>query len=122
MSVLTNPVLQGRLRKLDKDRLQLQQERLRSVMSTPAGRATFYWLIFDVCGVMSTSYSGMSSQTDFNEGGRSVGVKLVEALQNVAGNEYVTMVQEQLAQRESERKMDASIATEASSKGEEDDA
>lgn len=119
MSVLTNPALQGRIRKLDKERQDVQREHLRSVMSTPAGRATFYWLIFDVCGVMSGSYAGSSSQTDFNEGGRSVGVKLVEQLQQVAGNDYVLMVQEQLAQRESERKAAEAIATEAA-KGDDD--
>lgn len=73
--------------------LQRQEEDdLVALLSTKSGRR-FYWNLMCECGIFRLSMTG-NSQTFFNEGERSVGLKLLAYVNNYAPEAYPLMLKE----------------------------
>lgn len=68
---------------------------LAEVMSLPAGRRFMYHLLFDTCG-LNDIYVAQDSGIYKHEGRRSVGGKLVLALQTEHAEAYILMITERM--------------------------
>ena len=78
----------------EKLKAELELADVKSVMSLPAGRR-FVWSLLDACGVWSASFRESSQRlSDVLEGRRSVGLMLMQHLQQKLAREYSAMVLE----------------------------
>lgn len=71
---------------------------MKAVLATPAGRRVLMRTI-DNAGVFLRSFTG-DSETFFREGRRSVGLDMIEAIENVQPGAFATLQQEALALRQ----------------------
>lgn len=69
-------------------------EDIKWLMSSPRGRRLVWWLL-DITGVYRTSFSSQRGGTDFNEGGRNTGLKLLAKVQEHCLDKFVEMLREQ---------------------------
>jgi len=69
-------------------------EDIKWLMSSPRGRRLVWWLL-DVSGIYRTSFSSSRNVTDFNEGGRNVGLRLLARVNDHCLDSYEKMLQEQ---------------------------
>jgi hypothetical protein len=78
----------------------MRQEELdnaaRQVLGTPAGRRFLWWLLDDVCGLHSGTFTG-TSETFYREGRRSVAIDVLKFVQRAAPDAYSLAVQEALS-------------------------
>lgn len=84
------------------------EEDLRAVMSTPAGRRFVWHIIDDMAGTFGKSFTGEPLSSAFNEGRRSIGLNLMNEAQALAPDAYKLAFAEALldtenARREAER-------------------
>lgn len=94
---LANVASQERLKQRERQRERQAQEDLAAVMALPAGRR-FVWLVIDgIAGVSSRSFDPNAHVTAYNDGRRSVGIRLQVDAQRHCTDDYVRMIQEQLA-------------------------
>ncbi len=75
---------------------ELRDAQLRTVLSTPAGKAFVWRLLTNVTGVFGPSFSSDPALTAFNEGKRSVGLALMKEAQRVAPGSYLEMTEERI--------------------------
>lgn len=68
---------------------------LLEVLKTETGRRFVSWILFDQTKVDGGVYSD-GERIRFNEGRRSVGVELAQAIQHLAPHRYSTMIQERM--------------------------
>lgn len=66
---------------------------LRFVLSQKEGRK-FYWELLAVCGLYAQSADNSGSWTYFNEGKRSIGLKLLADVMSLDSDLYSQMVKE----------------------------
>ena len=96
---------------------QEKKEQLRNeaayeyVMGDVRGRH-FVWLLLGDTGLFRDSFTG-NSHTFYNEGKRSVGLKLQHDLEEKSSNNFICMWQEHLVQKEKEEKQDSANRTES---------
>jgi len=65
------------------------------IMNQPRGRRWIYELIYDACHTDRMSHvPGSSDDTAFNEGGRSVGLKILEDVRTSNFGLYLKMMEE----------------------------
>jgi hypothetical protein len=76
-----------------------RQKDFLEIAGSASGRRFLYALIDD-CGGFSLSYTGEALGTAFNEGRRSVAVRLLQRFQLHAPNEYVAMLVEHVREVE----------------------
>lgn len=102
---LGNEQVQARLKGRDRDKFRQQEDDLKNVLSTHTGRRVLWRIIrgwaADVTGTFSISMTG-NSQTFFNEGQRSVAVRVMQECQRVSPLDYVAMLTEQLQRQKEE--------------------
>jgi hypothetical protein len=70
-----------------------EAEDLAALMATKRGRRTM-WRLLSHAGVYRQSFTGEALSTAFNEGQRSVGLRLMAILTAACPSEYALMVQE----------------------------
>ena len=81
----------------DKRLLERDDNDLRSVLKTPEGRRLVWGVLAD-SGIFQLSYTGEAPSTDFNEGKRSVGLKLFRRLLDVKPETYLQMTLERTSE------------------------
>lgn len=73
--------------------LMLEESDMRELMSKPAGRRVFFaWL--ERCGVMASAFDSNPHTMAFLEGRRSMGVEMLQRLQEMTPKEYLEMMVE----------------------------
>lgn len=73
--------------------VELEEADLKEIMSSPAGRRTFFaWL--ERCGVMASSFDSNAHTMAFLEGRRSMGIEMLQRIQAVTPAEYLQMMVE----------------------------
>jgi hypothetical protein len=73
---------------------ELEDEQLKQILDTKAGRA-FFWRLLQYCRVFSTTFSpGLSDQSAFNEGMRNVGLKVLKDIITLDKKLYNLMTNE----------------------------
>jgi hypothetical protein len=85
----------------DKRELYLGERRARdlvAVLETGEGRRVLWRIIDDMARINWVSHANDAS-TFFDEGRRSVGAKLVRAIQEIAPNGFITMLAEALQEQ-----------------------
>lgn len=95
MADLNDPRKQKKARDRERREISYARDNVRQVMSTVAGRAFMYDLIFHRLGVQDV-YPGADSGIYRHEGMRSVGVKLGQELQDDHAEFYILMITERL--------------------------
>lgn len=73
-------------------RRKQELEDVKFLLSTPAGRKT-YWRYLESCGVYRSSFTG-NSGTFFNEGMRSIGLILLADIHEANPEAYIQMMKE----------------------------
>lgn len=66
---------------------------LAKVLESPQGRR-FVWRLLTLCGVFQSSFEDNYGATSFNEGRRSVGLRLLSEVTDLNPEHYVLMMQE----------------------------
>lgn len=66
---------------------------MQSVLATVQGRR-FIWRYLEFCGIFQTSFSPSGSQTFFNEGQRTVGLKLMADITEANDEALILMMRE----------------------------
>jgi hypothetical protein len=67
------------------------------LMSTKQGRYAAWWLLDEVCGLFSQTFTGEAThQTAFHAGQRQVAIEVMQQLKRAAPHEYVEMLRERL--------------------------
>ena len=84
---------------------------MRALLSTPAGRR-FFWRVLTQSGLYSSSYAESPTATAYNEGRRSVGLALMQEAQRVDAQRYAVALREQLDAAEVDAKDAAAPAEE----------
>jgi len=69
---------------------------IRAVMETQAGRRVVWWLLDGVAGLHGPSFAGEATATAYNEGRRSVGIDVMQAVQRLTKPAYLLMVEERM--------------------------
>jgi len=72
-------------------------EDLKAVMGTQQGRRVMWRLLHNGAGLYEPSFTGEGLSSAYNEGRRSVGLKLMLELQRVDERAYIDMMSEALA-------------------------
>lgn len=95
----------------DQERRELSknEDAFKYVMGDVRGR-NFVWNVLTYAGIFLDSFTG-NSHTDYNEGRRSLGLKLITVLEEVCPKEFITMWHEHLVSQEKDRKEDEAIRT-----------
>ena len=75
-------------------RREKETEELKSLLSSPIMRH-FMWRVLERCGVYTTSFTGESAGTFFNEGQRQIGLWLLTEIEDSDKNALSTMQLEQ---------------------------
>lgn len=70
-----------------------EQEDIQFLLSTPQGRR-YIWKVLSICGVYRQSAVDSGSWTYFNEGRRSVGLKLLDEVMIADAAAYLKMIDE----------------------------
>ena len=81
----------------DKRLNERDENDLRAVLRTPEGRR-FVWGVLADSGTFQPSYTGEAASTNFNEGKRSVGLKLFKRLLEVKPETYLQMTLERTSE------------------------
>lgn len=95
---LSDPVAQRerkkRLKHLERERAEV----LRALLSTPAGRRLFAWLVHDICGLYRpVANAAFDAQAlHFREGSRAVGQVLHDQALRDARDQYMVLLSETL--------------------------
>jgi hypothetical protein len=84
----------------EKDLRRNELDDLRQLLDLPAGRR-FVWKWLEVAGVFRSSYTG-DNNTFFNEGRRSIGLKMLADVTEAAPEAYLQMIEES---RETEERL-----------------
>lgn len=79
---------------------------IRTVLKTPEGRRVIRKIMEEKCGLTTTSYTGETNSTMFNEGSRAVGTWLFKEIMKADPNAYNQINQEYESELESERRID----------------
>ena len=66
---------------------------IRHIVSTSPGRSYFWRLLEDAC-VFSTTFSTEPYASAFNEGRRSLGLVILDDIQNAAPEKFLQMIEE----------------------------
>jgi hypothetical protein len=66
---------------------------IRHIVATPEGRR-LYWKQMEDCGIFQTSFTGEVNSTMFNEGRRSVGLKMLFDLMDAKPSAFEQMKRE----------------------------
>jgi hypothetical protein len=74
-------------------RLTQSNDDFKSIMAEPSGRR-FMWELLGICCVFRASFTG-NSETFFREGMRNVGLTLLNRINDICPEHYVTMLLEQ---------------------------
>lgn len=90
---------QKRSRREKEDVIRQHREDFRKLMLLPEFRRFLWWVLGDVCGVWADKFSGDSVLDARISGMRAVGVQLLMESQRVSKKEYLTMIQELIAER-----------------------
>lgn len=77
----------------EKVRETLDRDALSWMLGHRLGRR-LYWNLMGDTGVFSTSYTGDNNRTNFNEGKRQIGLKMLSNLNAVKPEAYLQMVRE----------------------------
>lgn len=93
----SDPEQVARGRETEAIRREREDNELRTVLGTYAGRSVA-WRLLERCGIYELSFSSDSHNTAFREGNRNVGLFLLSELMRVAPDAYAQM------QRESEQR------------------
>lgn len=72
---------------------EAEQRRLNAIMSTADGRE-WMWNHLGMCGVFQSTYATNTHDTAFNEGRRSIGLRLMADLQEYTFKHYQSMEKE----------------------------
>lgn len=100
-----------RERKRDAERRQREQEELRQVLDTRAGRGVV-WRLLEHCGVFQSSYHDSPQRMAYLEGQRAVGLKLLADVHATEPMAHMKMAEEaRQAQQEAEAVRAASPGT-----------
>ena len=86
---------------------------IRFLLKSPEGRR-FIWKLFDEAGNTRMSYTGESQGTAFNEGRRSIGLKILNDLLEAKPEAFMQMQQEYQSELKSEESIDKGIKTNSS--------
>lgn len=73
-------------------------EDIKWLMSSPRGRRLVWWIL-GIAGIYRTSFSSSRNVTDFNEGGRNIGLKLLARVNDHCLDQYEVMFQEHQEKR-----------------------
>ena len=71
---------------------------IKWLMSSPRGRRLVWWIL-GIAGIYRTSFSSSRNVTDFNEGGRNIGLKLLARVNDHCLDQYELMFQEHQEKR-----------------------
>lgn len=82
---------------------EAQSARTKFVMSTPEGRS-FVWDVLASTGLFRQSYVPDSNGTAFNEGQRSVGLRMYADLETHCPEQYLLMQREAVQRAQIERR------------------
>lgn len=77
------------------DRRKQDEEDLRAVLHSPAGRRFFHRLVVQ-SGMYGSSYAESPTATAFNEGRRSIGIALMVEAKRIAPELYARGLREEL--------------------------
>jgi len=83
------------------------------VLSAPEGRR-FFERYLGLCGVFRSSFGNGNDTTNFNEGERNIGLKLLNDLNEANPQAYVDMLQEKLDRQLKQKKRNRSKRNEDS--------
>lgn len=78
------------------DRTEIED--IKWLMSSPRGRRLVWWIL-EITGIYRTSFSSTRNVTDFNEGGRNVGLKVLARVNDHCLDQYEVMFQEHQVKR-----------------------
>lgn len=78
-----------------------ERRRIQALMKTEDGRA-WVWDHLSMCGVFQSSYAPEPTDTAFNEGRRSIGLRLIADLHEHAMASYQLMEREAIARAQDE--------------------
>ena len=67
---------------------------LKSILARPQGREFLAWLIFDVCGVLRSSFAHNALITAEREGERNVGLRLHAEMERISPTDVSQMYKE----------------------------
>ncbi|MBA1159380.1 hypothetical protein [Microvirga mediterraneensis] len=76
-----------------------ERDDLRKVLDSREGRRVL-WSLLDAAGVYGLSYTGEAMSTGFNEGRRSVGITLLQKIEDLAPGSFLTMQREVLEEKQ----------------------
>jgi hypothetical protein len=93
----------------EKRELLKNEDAFKYVMGDVRGR-NFVWNLLGYTGMYTDSFTG-NSHTFYNEGRRSIGLKLMKALEEACPKEFIAMWQEHLTNEEKDKKEDEAIRT-----------
>lgn len=82
------------LKKTAENAARTMVDDIKWLMSSPRGRRLVWWLL-DITGVYRTSFSSQRGGTEFNEGGRNTGLKILAKVQEHCLDRFVEMLREQ---------------------------
>lgn len=82
--------------------VEQEQRRLNAIMATEDGRA-WMWDHLANCGVFHSTYTQNPHDTAFNEGRRSIGLRLIADLRELSFRLYQQMEMEAMARLEDEQ-------------------
>lgn len=97
-------------REQDKQLALHEEDAFRYVMGDVRGR-NFVWWLLSLAGLYRDSFTGTST-TDYNCGQRVVGLRLIEQLEAVTPEEFISMWKENLVKRKKAEEADAAVRTE----------
>jgi hypothetical protein len=95
---LDDPMQEQRNAQKLAERDRQNRDDLRAVLATPAGRRFVFRLLDDRCKVSSVSFTG-NSETFYREGRRSVGVELMQIIQEIAPDAWLQALNEEMTVR-----------------------
>lgn len=75
---------------------------MRAFMATPAARAFVLRIIFEYCGTLTGSFTGDKTTCVFNEGRRSIGLRLLAEVDALAPDLLLVARREELERHERE--------------------
>lgn len=81
---------QGKKAKLARDQ---EVKDMLWVLDSPQGRR-FVWRYLGITGVFRSSFTGSPETTHFNEGGRNIGLRLLEDINEAKPEAYLQMTKE----------------------------
>jgi hypothetical protein len=89
----SNPKHVAIARRVDNKRKRFADEGFKEVLSYPQSRA-WLWSLLEDCGIFSSTFSENPSASAFNEGKRSLGLRLTADLMRLAPEMFSTMMKE----------------------------